>query len=459
MTLSCDACHWAPPHTGGASILPPMQACFNCHGLQHQGVQIARSDCGLCHTKPRSQLMPGSHVAGYAGSPHVADANADTNSCLMCHTAASCDACHVAQHVSGPPTQSAYMPLLPNKPRRPAINIEPTGLVTMGQCVACHPNLDAYVPGRVIFAHATHLQKAFACQDCHRDFPHSADGTSRPDMPACYQCHGLVHARLGLVATEKCADCHPKGFALKPTDHTAAFIAGGHKVPANTSPEQCSMCHAASFCTSCHQGQPATPGGPPRPKIMPVDHKSANFKTAHGQEFLGQKGACGSCHDSASCEACHKTPMPHPVDWTSTHALAAGLDAADCNVCHTDRTTCQDCHHRGLHGADLTLKNCVKCHPIMATVPATAIQDSGMAEHAVHFIVEKKKGAPYKCEQCHVGSDFNSVGVAGSQSSQNQGHDLRSCYACHGALDYNNVQIAPYPGVSLCLRCHKNLNL
>jgi hypothetical protein len=192
---------------------------------------------------------------------------------------------------------------------------------------------------------------------------------------------------------------------------------------------------------------------------MPVDHKSANFKTAHGQEFLGQKGACGSCHDSASCEACHKTPMPHPVDWTSTHALAAGLDAADCNVCHTDRTTCQDCHHRGLHGADLTLKNCVKCHPIMATVPATAIQDSGMAEHAVHFIVEKKKGAPYKCEQCHVGSDFNSVGVAGSQSSQNQGHDLRSCYACHGALDYNNVQIAPYPGVSLCLRCHKNLNL
>ena len=67
MTLSCDACHWAPPHTGGASVLPPMQACFNCHGLQHHGVQIARSDCGLCHTAPRSQLMPASHVAGYAG--------------------------------------------------------------------------------------------------------------------------------------------------------------------------------------------------------------------------------------------------------------------------------------------------------------------------------------------------------------------------------------------------------
>ena len=38
------------------------------------------------------------------------------------------------------------------------------------------------------------------------------------------------------------------------------------------------------------------------------------------------------------------------------------------------------------------------------------------------------------------------------------GHDLRLCYDCHGALDVNNVQIAPYPGNTLCYRCHQNRN-
>jgi len=39
------------------------------------------------------------------------------------------------------------------------------------------------------------------------------------------------------------------------------------------------------------------------------------------------------------------------------------------------------------------------------------------------------------------------------------GHDVRLCYGCHGALDYRNVQIAPYPGASLCVRCHTDLNI
>jgi hypothetical protein len=459
MTLSCDACHWAPAHTGGVSVRPSMQACFNCHGLKHGTTEIARSECTLCHTKPRSQLVPGDHIAGYAGKPHADAAKADPNPCLMCHTAASCDECHVKENVATPPTQPAYKPLLPNQPRKPSVAVDPTGLVTIGQCIACHPDLDRFLPGRVIFAHATHLQKAFACKDCHRSFPHNADAVSRPDMPACYQCHGLTHARLGLVATEKCADCHPKDFVLRPADHTAAFVQKTHKIAADTSPEQCSMCHAAKFCTDCHQGRPATPGGPARKQVKPTGHLLTAFRTQHGKDFLAQKGACGSCHDSPSCEKCHTTPMPHPADWTSSHPLATDLNAADCKVCHLNRQTCQECHHRGLRGADLVLANCVKCHPAMRTTPATNIKDSGLAEHAVHFIVTQKKGKPYKCEQCHVGFGFTAVQAAGTQSRLDQGHDLRSCYECHGALDYRNVLIAPYPGNSLCIRCHSNLNL
>lgn len=461
MTLSCDACHWAPPHSGGVTVLPSMQACFNCHGLMHGSVQIARSDCSECHTAPRAQLVPADHVAGYAGKPHAIDSAADANRCLMCHTAESCDACHVKQKVNTPPTQPEYRPLLPDKPRRPAIRVMPTGTVTMGQCVSCHPDLDRYIPGRVIFAHATHLQKAFACKDCHRSFAHGPDSTARPDMPACYQCHGLTHARLGLVATEKCADCHPKSFVLRPADHTAAFVAKTHKDAANVSPEQCAMCHAADFCTSCHQGKPKAPGGPARPQVIPAGHRVPAFRTTHGKDFLKQKGACGSCHVSATCERCHTTPMPHPADWTSAHPLAKDLNAQDCKVCHLNRQTCEECHHRNLRGTDLTLANCVKCHPVMATRPATKIKPSGLAEHAVHFDVAlpSKKGKPYKCEECHVGFGFVAVRAAGVNAPASGGHDLRSCYECHGALDINNTQKAPWPGNSLCLRCHSDLNL
>jgi len=457
MMLSCDACHWAPPHSGGATVLPSMQSCFNCHGLKHGNTEIISGDCSMCHTAPRSQLVPKDHVAGYAGKPHVADSNADTNRCLMCHTSESCDACHIRLKLNAPPTQTTFQTLMPNKPRRHPLSVMPKGPVTMGQCVACHPDLDKFVPGRVIFAHATHLQRAYACRDCHQTFAHVPDAVQRPGMPACYQCHGLTHSGLGQVATEKCADCHPKGFVLKPSDHTAAFVAKDHPKAANSAPEQCAMCHQPAFCVSCHQGRPKNPGGPARPKVIPAGHRLASFQTTHGKDFLAQKGACGSCHASADCEACHVTPMPHPADWTTTHPLAKDMNKDDCKVCHTDRKSCQECHHRSLHGADLVLKNCVKCHPVMATVPATTIKPSGMAEHAVHFIVEKKKGKPYKCEECHIGSDFTTLAVAGRKGQQKQGHDLRSCYECHGALDFQNVQIAPYPGNALCLKCHTNL--
>jgi hypothetical protein len=280
-------------------------------------------------------------------------------------------------------------------------------------------------------------------------------------MPTCYQCHGLTHARRGLVATEKCADCHPKDFALRPVDHTTDFVKTSHKLAANTSPEQCAMCHAPDFCTGCHQGQPKVAGGPPRDKVIPADHRLPPFRVQHGKDFLAQKGACGSCHDSPSCEKCHSTPMPHPADWTSSHAVATGLlNAQDCKVCHINRQSCQECHHKNLRGAELTLKNCVKCHPIMATKPATDIKVSGLAEHAVHFIVAEKKGKAYKCEQCHVGFGFTAVQAAGTKSTTvSRAHDLSACYDCHGALDYTSVLIAPYPGYALCVRCHTNLNL
>lgn len=455
IVYGCEGCHTAPAHTGGVSIAPDMASCFNCHGLKHRGKTIARAECEACHTKSWKR-RPADHSADWKLKPHAASAKGSANRCLMCHDAKACEDCHAKTAPTAPKTQPEYLPILKGTPRRPAVKVYPDGLVTMGQCVNCHPDLDRFMPGRVIFAHATHLQRAFACKDCHRSFAHGPDTTTRPDMPSCYQCHGLTHASRGLVATDKCADCHPKGFILKPADHTSAFVKSGHKKNANLAPEQCAMCHQPKFCSDCHQGKPATPGGPARQKVIPLDHRSPTFRKLHGKNYLDQKGACGSCHESKFCEGCHKTPMPHPADWTASHAIARGLDSADCNVCHTDRGTCQDCHHNQLRGAKLLRENCVNCHPSAAIIPPTSIKDKGIAEHAVHFDVAKtKKREPYVCEDCHVG--FKPA-VARGTVVIGRGHDLRLCYDCHGALDYKNEQIAPYPGNSLCIRCHKNIN-
>jgi predicted CXXCH cytochrome family protein len=92
----------------------------------------------------------------------------------------------------------------------------------------------------------------------------------------------------------------------------------------------------------------------------------------------------------------------------------------------------------------------------MKQKPGTAIQNKAFAEHAVHFDVAKKKGAAYKCDDCHV--DFGTSQAAQTVEKQ-QGHDLRLCYSCHGSLDYQNRLIAPYPGAELCRRCHSKLNI
>lgn len=455
LLVSCDACHWAPPHQGGQTLGPTMDSCFNCHGVPHGDKLLARADCAACHTKS-FVLRPATHVKEWKAKPHADRAKLGENRCLMCHDPVKfCDDCHTKQGLDLPPSQAVYRGGLPAQPARTPVLVAPDGPTSMGQCVKCHPDLDSFMPGRVIFAHAQHLDKGFACTSCHKAFGHAPDATYRPDMPTCYACHGLVHAAKATVATTKCAACHPKEFQLVPKDHTTAFIAKDHKDASMKQPEMCGMCHEPSFCTACHQGRPKKTGAPARAKVIPADHKKRDFLYAHGPAYMKGGSACASCHDGGTCVKCHKTPLPHPPDWTASHALATGLDNADCNLCHKDREQCQQCHHQALKGVELVQENCVRCHPIMRTDPPTDIKNKGLSEHAVHFNVSKVKGRPYRCEDCHV--TFGKTSISPSMALM-KGHDLRLCYECHGALDYQNKLIAKYPGNQLCLRCHQNLS-
>ncbi|TLM78896.1 MAG: hypothetical protein FDZ75_08915 [Actinobacteria bacterium] len=239
---------------------------------------------------------------------------------------------------------------------------------------------------------------------------------------------------------------------------------GAHGKRANSDPAYCAMCHKSVFCVGCHRGEKTSPNAPGH-AVIPAAHRRVEWRTTHGKLYLDGKGSCGSCHTDASCKRCHKTVMPHPTGWIENHKPEPGVTAEDCNVCHTNRNTCQKCHHQKVEKSELVAENCTPCHEEMKQKPATSIKNKGFAEHAVHFNVAKKKpdGKPYTCDDCHIG--YTTASTQAQQNGMNTGglpaagHDVRLCYGCHGAVDYQNQVIAPYPGAALCVRCHSDLNV
>ena len=462
LMVSCTACHYRAAHEDGKTYSPPMATCFNCHGIQHgpQG-ELASSKCEDCHTKS-FKLRPSTHTKDWAKKPHAERGKAGVNDCMMCHDAPKdCDGCHTEKGLKIGAMPKGYETLMPVKPKRAVVKVYPDKPTTMGQCIYCHPDVDDFMPGTVIFEHAEHLRRNYQCTVCHPKFGHDQiGGVQRPDMLSCYRCHGLTHAASGLVATEECGACHPKDFELKPSDHTKKFEAGEHGKRASDDGAYCAMCHKPDFCVECHMGRKVGDDGKRSRKVIPATHKKAEWTGTHGGLFLAQKGSCASCHDSASCKLCHQTPMPHPADWVKGHAAQKGKLEDDCNVCHVDRDKCQGCHHNSVARAELIAKNCTPCHDEMKKKPAVDIKHKAFAEHAVHFDVAKKKGKPYKCYECHVG--FGTSDASGgdhAESLKEAAHDLRLCYGCHGALDPFNVTIAPWSGAELCRRCHSDLNI
>lgn len=457
LLVKCVACHQTPPHESGTVTRPTMQSCFLCHGVSHgdQGA-LAAAGCAKCHT-PKHTLRPRSHIADWKAKPHAeVGLRNGVNECMMCHEAArDCDACHVREKVDIGKMPGIYQRTIPVEPALPPVKVDTNATPTMSACIHCHATLDDMRDESVIFAHDTHIKRSYDCDTCHKEFPHRSDKTTVPEMLTCYQCHGLTHAAQGEVATEKCEDCHPPKFELEPKDHTVAFKSGTHKKPAVDDTTRCTMCHKSDFCADCHAGGQRLADGRKSPIVLPANHRKPEWKPDHGQLFLSQQGACSTCHTTQSCNRCHVTPMPHPADWLTGHGEIEIKDK-DCNVCHADRSTCQDCHHNNLDSQQLVAKNCVGCHEVMKNPKPTTIKNTGLAEHAVHFKVEERTGEPYVCNDCHIG--FSQMKVS-RPKSPTQAHDLRLCYDCHGALDIDQTLIAPWPGSELCRRCHTDLQL
>jgi len=459
--LECSVCHVRPAHEAGVTYSPSMRTCFACHGLAHSGAGvIAADDCGYCHTSA-FRLRPAYHGDDWIAQPHArAVSRGGFNDCLMCHDArAQCDACHQEMEVDTPPTPPIYLRVVPAPEPRPSLVVRTEDPVAIGQCVFCHSGIDeGLAEDGLIFTHTVHLERDYRCEVCHEAFPHTPDETALPTMRSCYRCHSVQHAGKGEVAPEECLACHPSDFNLVPADHTPDFIARDHSGPAGEDLVNCTMCHTSPVCAECHRGERQLADGSLSAQVIPDTHERVEWIAQHGAPYLGGRGGCSICHTSESCSRCHQTAMPHPTAWLASHA-ANGYSRDDCGVCHTDRATCQECHHVSVRDAELRAENCVECHPEATTEPPTAIRRMGFVSHAVHFDVAERVGRSYVCDDCHIGLTVARVRGAGRQAYDTGAHDLRVCYDCHGALDFRNVEIAPWPGSQLCRRCHADLNI
>ncbi len=477
ITVGCASCHSQMPHREGTTEIPEMGGCFACHGFGHAADStVAGAACDVCHSSG-FELRPATHVADWPLAPHAEEARSGgVNQCMLCHDAPlDCDACHVSENVDVGPMPPFFLPTLPVVEERPELTIEFSSPISIGQCIHCHGSVGEFLTDRLIFPHEVHIERNYSCASCHPVFPHSAFGTAYNTMADCYRCHSLVHADKGLVATEDCLACHPTDFDLVPLNHTGAFVNGDHGWMVEEDEKYCSLCHKSDFCVPCHRNERSMPDGTSARWVIPEDHTESVWLSQHGPIFLDATGTCYACHDSPSCERCHFTPMPHPVDFLALHGEDdhGSPEERDCAVCHVDRSWCQDCHHDQAKGDDLIEENCDPCHTEMSLKPATAIKHKSYAYHAVHFEVEESVGRPYRCYECHAtwgrptGNGNGNNGRAGIRFGNDNGHtgspdalghDLRLCYDCHGGLDFQNELIAPWPGAQLCVRCHPDFD-
>jgi hypothetical protein len=304
MTYDCTACHARFPHTTAGTERPLMASCYSCHGLRHgpQGI-VAGAECAKCHIKPRAQLVPVDHlVTGYAGKGHVAPSKALLRtSCMLCHTQAQCDACHIKTKVSWETTLSYTYD-------------------AGNSCLACHksqlPRLLAPVTASTLDSSA---HRDLTCGQCHPDFRYDDVKYATPLWN--------VNAGLACGAT----GCHDKQQLLwAGSVHGTAVLSGKD--------------YTAATCGGCHGG-----------------HDIERLKTDAAKLRLrlsGESMCVGRCHT-------HEAAYVSYNDWWHGAAYKLGApDAPACWTCHGAHETVALKDPKSMTGAEKLPATCGQtgCH-------------------------------------------------------------------------------------------------
>lgn len=205
----------------------------------------------------------------------------------------------------------------------------------------------------LIFSHKLHVvENEMECDACHQVTYESQKGADNlmPNMESCGNCHDIE-------ASDDCGVCHsdledPRNVP-RVEDYFPNF---SHHLHIEAGLE-CNTCHAGiankeivepyelpdlENCQQCHTER----------KVKPTNHLP-NYQHTHGDEArsfaLNAEQTCNTCHSVKYCQMCHEGDnldrLTHPLNYSVTHHLDAIGKERDCNVCHTERQFCIDCHN------------------------------------------------------------------------------------------------------------------
>ena len=290
--VGCLVCHSAAEESESASdrLFPTMETCGECHEVEDE------SECGTCHTKPEEpEALP--NPSRTIRFPHQRHVGKEKIECLDCHVGVE----------RSEALKQSYIP-------------------TMEVCAQCHKGDIA----------------ADGCSQCHtkvetlRPTSHDEDWSRghrwfvRAGDETCTMCHqdsycGECHDAGALVRSQEA----PKGlhapFASRVGEGPNMVLEEVHDLNYRyTHPldlkgkaRNCSTCHEASFCVTCHRSEEE------KDRLKPAWHGGDDWGA-----WAGDLGTGGGRHaelarrDIERCAACHDTRGNDPV----------------CLLCHMDRT-------------------------------------------------------------------------------------------------------------------------
>ncbi len=356
----CAACHTA---SGATTVRATMRAlasarpeqCITCHAHRADSHLAEGAACGTCHLPlAQAKALDTARIAAFPRAPghdvpgfvlnHKVDATVSRARCAICHARESCDRCHL------------------NGDSVPAIAALETdsriAMLAVGRR-AEYPLPPSHKSGWDLRHAAAARAGSRSCGNCHA-------------QAGCRNCHIGEGAREQIAALPVASPTGPQGvlagapggptvatksapggkpalvraLAFAPPRlraHPAAF-AEAHGPAAASGSTNCQSCHAASFCSTCHQGS-----------SKPVFHP-ANFMLRHGADAYGGANNCGSCHNTETfCRSCHQgagiagsgradvayhTGQPM---WLLQHGEAARKGLEGCVSCHKQQD-CTRCH-------------------------------------------------------------------------------------------------------------------
>lgn len=397
----------------------------------------------------------------------------------------------------------------------------PTTLAAASACIECHNVLtdDGFIAEGIRYSHLPHLAEPVHCQTCHDTLEHTF--TEPTTLALCLSCH-----ESDMQAGDKCMACHVDREGTKPPDHSSGswrYAHGGNgssSVPSHNAvlaceqchdsgtfcldchtlkiphpadfrvshvaivrdgSADCSVCHDASECDSCHgSARPASHEAQPFEHWQPELLASSQCTTCHAASYcvdchLGQKpeshslgwkhgdaalavsSRCGLCHEESYCLDCHGLEMPHRGGFVRTHGETG--DQRLCYKCHT-RSECLDCHkvvypasHRApdwkkSHAGEET--TCEVCHDAPACTACHGIALPHGAEFAADH-ADESLASPELCAKCHPVEDCMSCHEGRNPSTHVAGFKLKHKDAALGHIEYC---LLCHTKVGTCNRCH-----